>query len=193
MSLEVLLVSDAPDGSQVLLEGLRALDAKRVEVISVTDNVLKALTTTPADLIVLDVAKPSASLLEQCAVVHEYCPKPVVCFSAVHDSHLIARSVKAGISAFIVDGKTSSRVQSIIEVAMARFKLCQSMKKELLQVKDKLAERAVIERAKGLLIEHKNMSEDQAYKTLRKMAMDQGKKISVVAHEVCDVVAALSA
>nr|WP_246261630.1 ANTAR domain-containing protein [Thiomicrorhabdus cannonii] len=67
------------------------------------------------------------------------------------------------------------------------------MKKELLQVKDKLAERAVIERAKGLLIEHKNMSEDQAYKTLRKMAMDQGKKISVVAHEVCDVVAALSA
>lgn len=193
MSLDVLLVTDAREACRALLEGLKALSIRRLEVVHVGDNVLKALTTTPADLIVLDVIKPSPSLLEQCAVVHEYAPKPVVCFSAEHDAQLIARAVKSGVSAFIVDGKSATRVRPIVEVAMARFNVCQHMKKELHQVKDKLAERAVIEKAKGLLIEYKNMSEDQAYKTLRKMAMDQGKKISVVAHEVCDVVGALSA
>ncbi|MDG6778370.1 ANTAR domain-containing protein [Thiomicrorhabdus sp. zzn3] len=193
MELKVLLVCDDVLPCQELQQGLERSGIGQVERIGVKDNLLKAIADLEVDLIIVDVEKPTLNLFEQFAVVHEYCPKPVICFSGERDTHIIAQSVKAGITAYIVDGKDADRMQPIIEVAMARFKQCQALKKELIQVKDKLSERAVIERAKGLLIEYKHMSEDQAYKTMRKMAMDQGKKISVIAHEICDVIKALSA
>jgi response regulator NasT len=187
---DVLIVSDGDDVSE-LEAGLVSIGADQVKVLPIEQNILKALSEMPVDLMVLDVKKPTAKLFEQFSLVNEYCPKPVICFSEERDSKVIEQSVKAGVAAYIVEGKDISRLKPIVEVAMLRFNACQAVKKELLQVKDKLSQRAIIEKAKGLLIEHKNMSEDQAYKTMRKMAMDQGKKISTIAHEICDVVAAL--
>ncbi len=191
-SLNALLVCDDLNNAPELVGGLRDSGLKEVYTASTDDNVLKLLSNQPVDLVVLDVAKPTMNLFEQFAVIQAYCPKPVICFSDDRDSNVIKQSVKAGVTAYIVDGKDPDRLQPIIEVALLRFHECQAVKKELAQVKDKLSERAVIERAKGLLIEHKNMSEDQAYKTMRKMAMDQGKKITVIAHEICDVIAAIA-
>lgn len=187
---DVLIVSDGDDVSE-LEAGLISIGADQVKVLPIEQNILKVLNEISVDLMVLDVKKPTAKLFEQFSLVNEYCPKPVICFSEERDSKVIEQSVKAGVAAYIVEGKDVSRLKPIVEVAMLRFNACQAVKKELLQVKDKLSQRAVIEKAKGLLIEHKNMSEDQAYKTMRKMAMDQGKKISTIAHEICDVVAAL--
>ncbi|MEA3405477.1 MAG: ANTAR domain-containing protein [Pseudomonadota bacterium] len=190
--LDVLLVCEDLQNAPELVVGLKESGASGVYTASTDDNILKLLSDQSVDLVVLDVAKPTMNLFEQFAVVQAYCPKPVICFSDDRDSSIIAKSVKAGVTAYIVDGKSPERLQPIIEVAMLRFTECQAVKKELAQVKDKLSERAVIERAKGLLIEHKSMSEDQAYKTMRKMAMDQGKKITVIAHEICDVIAAIA-
>jgi len=190
--LDVLLVCDDLENSPDLVSGLKSSGAGNVFTASIDDNVLKILSNKIVDLVVLDVAKPTMNLFEQFAVVQAYCPKPVICFSDDRDSNVIAQSVKAGVTAYIVDGKSPDRLKPIIEVAMLRFNQCQAVKKELAQVKDKLSERAIIEKAKGLLIEHKNMSEDQAYKMMRKLAMDQGKKITVIAHEICDVIAAIA-
>jgi len=189
---KVLLVSDEVANTHEIEEGLRSSGITQVKIISTESDVLNTLNEMSADLIVLDVKKPSTALFKQFALVHEFCPRPVVCFSSERDSKVIASSVKAGVTAYIVDGKDANRIRLIIDVAMARFNECSAVRKELAQVKDKLSERAVIERAKGLLIEHKRLTEDQAYQAMRKMAMDQGKKISIVAHEICDVVAALS-
>ena len=189
---KVLLVSDDIANTGPIEEGLRASGINQVKIISTESNVLSELNELPVDLIVLDVKKPSILLFEQFAIVHEFCPRPVVCFSDERDSLVIAKSVKVGVTAYIVDGKDANRIRPIIDVAMARFNECFAVRKELAQVKDKLSERAIIEKAKGLLIEHKKMTEDQAYQTMRKMAMDQGKKISIVAHEICDVIEVLS-
>lgn len=191
-TFNVLLVSDDVSSTHELEVGLSQSGAENVVVIDVAGNILKALNESDVDLIVLDMEKPTTAVFEQFSIVSEYFPKPVVCFSKERDSAIIAKSVKAGVSAYIVDGKDLDRIKPIIEVAIMRFGECQAVKKELAQVKDKLSERAVIEKAKGLLIEHKSMTEDSAYKALRKMAMDQGKKISVVSHEVCDVFTGLS-
>lgn len=189
---DVLLVRDDLASASEIHAGLLRSGAKKVHEVLVADNMLKQLGSLSVDLIVLDVQKPTSELFEQFALVHEYCPKPVICFSEERDSNVIAKSVKAGVTAYIVDGKEAERIQPIVEVAMMRFNECQAVRRELAQVKDKLSERAVIERAKGLLIEYKNMTEDDAYQAMRKMAMDQGKKISVIAHEVCDVIAGLA-
>jgi len=190
-AINVLLVSDDVDNTQDIESGLKESGVSQVKTIAVEESVLKMLSEVDVDLIVLDIKKPTTAMFEQFTAVQEYCPKPIVCFSDDRDSKIIAKSVKVGVTAYIVDGKEPSRIGPIIEVAMARFNECYAVKKELAQVKDKLSERAVIEKAKGLLIEHKNMSEDQAYQQMRKMAMDQGKKISVIAHEVCGVLTGL--
>jgi len=186
-AFSVLLISYDLAGTGSIQEGLVASGASQVYKCSSDDNFLQQLDSVHVDLIVLDIDKPTVELFEQFSLVRDFCPKPVVCFSNDSDSKLIEKSVQAGVAAYIVDGKAVERVKPIIEVAIMRFNECQAVRKELASVKDKLSERAVIEKAKGLLIEHKNMTEDDAYKTLRKMAMDQGNKISVVAHEVCGV------
>ncbi len=190
-AFSVLLISDALSPTNTIYEGLKNSGASAIHTCAATESFLQVLDSVQVDLIVLDVDKPSVDLFEQFTVVQEFCPKPIVCFSNDSDSKVIEKSVKAGVAAYIVDGKSEERIKPIIDVAILRFNQCQAVKKELAQVKDKLSERAVIEKAKGLLIEHKNMTENDAYKTLRKMAMDQGKKISVVAHEVCGVLIGL--
>jgi len=190
-AFSVLLISDDLAGADLVREGLQASGASQIHGCSPDEDFLRKLDTVHVDLIVLDVDKPSMGLFEKFSVVKEYCPKPVVCFSNDSDSKVIEESVKAGVAAYIVDGKAVERIKPIIDVAIMRFNECHAVRKELASVKDKLSERAIIEKAKGLLIEHKGMTEDDAYKTLRKMAMDQGKKISLVAHEVCGVLLGL--
>jgi len=191
LAFSVLLISDDLNGTGSIQEGLLAAGASQIYKCSSDDHFLQKLDSVHVDLIVLDVDKPTVELFEKFSLVRDFCPKPVVCFSNDSDSKVIEKSVKAGVAAYIVDGKSPERVKPIIDVAIMRFNECQAVKKELASVKDKLAERAVIEKAKGLLMEHKGMNEDEAYKTLRKMAMDQGKKISVISHEVCGVLIGL--
>lgn len=187
---EVLLVTDDTSSSE-MHAGLIQSGAKTVNVVSENQNILKLLNEYSPDLIVLDIKKPTAMLFEQFSFANEYCPKPIICFSEERDTKIIEKSVKAGVSAYIVEGKDVKRLKPIIEVAMMRFNECQAVKKELAQVKDKLSQRAVIEKAKGLLVQYKHMTEDVAYSTMRKMAMDQGKKIADIATEICNVIAAL--
>ncbi|WP_172959700.1 ANTAR domain-containing response regulator [Thiomicrorhabdus aquaedulcis] len=191
-AFNVLLVRDEKNHSAVVELGLRACGARDIHYLTCGENILSVLNERVFDLIVLDVEKPSTKLFEQFAIVHEFCPKPVVCFSNDGDSEVIKQSVNVGITSYIVGGKELGRIKPIIEVAMLRFKTCYSLKKELTDVKHKLTERGLIEKAKGLLMEHKAMSEDEAYQTLRKMAMDQGKKITIIAREVSGVLAGLS-
>lgn len=180
----VLLVSENSNESEDLKKGLYKSGVSEIYQFSTSDNFLTALNSLHVDCIILDVDKPDDDLFERISVVDTHCPTPVICFSNDSDSEVIANSVKSGVSAYIVDGKSADRIKPIVEVAFQRFKACQAMRKELLLVKDKLSERAVIEKAKGLLVQEKGMTENEAYSTMRKMAMDQGKRISIIAHEI---------
>lgn len=191
--LKVLLVCEVATNGDEIRAGLSRIGVRTLHKIDEDDNFLIALNEFDADLIILDVKKPTKALLSKLEVLNEYSPKPVVFFSESRDREIIAETVRAGVASYVVDGKYADRIEPLLEVAMIRFEESQAMKKELTQLKDKLSERGVVEKAKGLLIEHKNMTEDQAYKTMRKMAMDQGKKISVIAHEICSVLSGLDA
>jgi response regulator NasT len=83
-------------------------------------------------------------------------------------------------------------VLGILELAIARFREYQALKDELLQTKNQLADRKVIEKAKGLLIKHKGMDEESAFKAMRKMAMDKSQSLSDVAHNIVSVMALLA-
>jgi response regulator NasT len=108
-------------------------------------------------------------------------------FAEQSSSEMAGTAIKAGVNAYIVDGLEEKRVQPIIDVAIARFREFQALKDELDSTRNQLVERKIVEKAKGLLMDKKSITEDDAYKTLRKMAMDKNIKIVDVAENLISV------
>jgi two-component system, response regulator / RNA-binding antiterminator len=114
-------------------------------------------------------------------------PHPVVMFAAEGDTDAIERAVRAGVSAYVVDGLNPARVKTILDVAVARFREYQALRRELQETRTQLADRKQIDRAKGLLMKHRDMDEEQAYRAMRKMAMDRGQRLAEVANNIIAV------
>jgi len=139
------------------------------------------------DVVIIDMESPDRDTLDSMAQLNRENPRPVVFFADQHDPATMQAALRSGVSAYVVDGLVPSRVKAIIEVAIARFDAFQSMRRELDKARNQLTERKRIERAKGLLMKHQNCDEEQAYRMLRKLAMDRGQRIAQVAESVIDV------
>lgn len=111
-------------------------------------------------------------------------PRPVLMFSHDADQTLIRAAVGAGVSAYLVEGLSAERLAPILEVALVRFSHDAQLRRRLADVERELADRKLIDRAKRLLMDCRNLSEHDAYATLRKRAMDQGIRIVDAARQV---------
>ncbi|KZY44110.1 hypothetical protein A3752_11665 [Oleiphilus sp. HI0081] len=185
---ERALLIDPLDSRAALLR--RALRENAYPIIeTVTDACLmleKAEEHQP-DILVVGMDLPDEDTLQQLVELRERMPLPVIVFSEKDAPPLVQKVVKAGVSAFIVDDIQPQRLPSIINIAVARFHEQQGLIKELNTTKTKLAERKTLEKAKGLLMKQKGLSEDEAYTSLRKLAMDKGQPIVKVAESIIDV------
>ena len=115
------------------------------------------------------------------------CPRPIVLFTRDARSDSIRDAVHAGVSAYEVyvgDGFAPEHVAPILDAALARFEELQSVRAELAQTKSKLSERKLIDRAKGILMKEKKLPEEEAYRLLRKLAMDRSAPMGTVAEQV---------
>ncbi|EIJ42281.1 response regulator with putative antiterminator output domain [Beggiatoa alba B18LD] len=187
MKLRVVLI-DEDRGRIALLK--QALDDAGYEVVATLETgveLLAQLEKTPADMIIIDLESPDRDTLEYVSSLNREQPKPVVMFAEDGNSDMIHAAIKAGVSAYVVDGLSEKRVKSVLEVAIARFREYQAMRKELEDTKSKLAERKSIEKAKGILMQHKGLDEDSAYRALRKMAMDRNIRLAEVAEDIIAV------
>ena len=100
------------------------------------------------------------------------------------DSQLIEAAVDAGVSAYIVDGLKRERVKPILDMAISRFRAFSKLTAELEEARTELADRKTIDRAKGILMQSKGLSEQAAYALRRRSAMNQGRKIIDVAQSL---------
>ncbi len=139
------------------------------------------------DVVIIDMESPDRDTLDSMSLLNRENPRPVVFFADQHDPETMQAALKSGVSAYVVDGLVPGRVKAVMEVAIARFESFQSMRRELDQARTQLAERKRIERAKGLLMKHQDCDEPQAYRMLRKLAMDRGQRIGDVANNVIDI------
>ncbi|MEP7157199.1 MAG: ANTAR domain-containing protein [Betaproteobacteria bacterium] len=185
--LKVMLVDEDPDRAA----GMRAaLTASGCEVISLLASPLEiydAVKTSSPDVIIIDTESPSRDSLESLAFVSRDRPHPIVMFSGDRSSDTIREAIRAGVSAYVVDGLSESRLQPILQVAVERFAAEQSLKQELADARTQLADRKNVERAKGLLMKQKKIDEEEAFRLLRKFAMDQGIKMADAAERVIDM------
>jgi response regulator NasT len=136
------------------------------------------------DTLVIDTDAPSSDMLESLWMISTHSPRPVVMFTRDARADSIREAVRAGVSAYVVDGFAPQRVAPILEAALARFEALQAMRAELAQTRNKLSERKLIDRAKGILMKEKKLGEEEAYRLLRKLAMDRSAPLGAVAEQV---------
>jgi response regulator NasT len=108
----------------------------------------------------------------------------VVMFVDRSEPGLADAAVRAGVAAYVVGGLAPGRVRDVLEVAMSRFSLMNQLRRDLDKAKADLASRKTVERAKALLIKERSLSEDDAYKLLRKLSMDTGRPLAAVAADL---------
>ena len=190
--LKVLLVDDTPDRASALKDALSAMEG--VEVTCTLESALQLperVTEHSPDIVLIDTESPSRDVLEQLAAVSSSAPRPVVLFSDDGQDETIRAALKAGVSAYIVDGISAQRLDPIMRIAMERFQADQELRTELEETRTRLAERKVIERAKGIVMRQRNCTEEEAFASLRSLAMQRGVKLGDVAQQVIDVSALL--
>ncbi len=185
--LSVLLVDESQERSEILRTGLEQAGYTVVASIGSPLELLRAVEELAPDVIIIDTESPSRDVLDHVVTVSRDLPRPIVMFASDGAGDTIREAVRAGVSAYVVDGLDPARVKGIIDVAVARHEEYQRLAAELAHANLKLSERKLVERAKGILMKSRGLSEDEAYHALRRMAMSREKRLGEVAQTVIDM------
>jgi two-component system, response regulator / RNA-binding antiterminator len=183
-SFKIVIVDKNPIRAAILEDGLREAGHVQVVRINETSHLLARIYSVDPDVILIDLENPSRDVLEQMFQVSRAVKRPVAMFVDQSDRASIEAAVDAGVSAYIVGGLRKERVQNILDLCISRFNAFSRLETELEKTRSALGERKVIDRAKGILMKAKNLSEENAYALLRKTAMNENKKIAEIAQSV---------
>ncbi len=186
MSLRVILVDDQPERAHLLKDALGAHGFDVVAVFATGADLPRRVADLQADVIIVDIASPDRDTLENMRQVTYDHARPVVMFAEDGDPATIRAAIEAGVSAYVVDGLRPERVRPVVDVAIARFAHFQELRGELDKARSSLAERKLVERAKGILIKRRRCDEDEAYRLMRKMAMDQKLRLADIANKIIE-------
>lgn len=189
--LSVLLIDDNLARAEIVQAGLRDAGYVLLARLDGTVDLAVKVGALKPDVIVVSIDSPSRDAIEDLRRVSEQQPRPIAMFADHSDPATIAAGMEAGVCAYVVKGLAKDRVQSVVDVAVAHFNRYHSMREELDRARLSLVERKTVDRAKGLLMEQKGLSEEAAYKLLRKLAMDQNKRIGEVAQDLLTYAKAL--
>ena len=183
-SPKIAIVDESPIRAAILEEGLREAGYTEVVRISEMQSLLSRIYALDPDVIVIDLENPSRDILEQMFQVSRAVRRPIAMFVDQSDTASIQASVDAGVSAYIVDGLKKERLKSILDLCISRFNAFSRLQDELDRTKSALEERKVIDRAKGILMKLKGLTEEEAYVLLRSTAMREKKKIGEIAQSI---------
>jgi response regulator NasT len=152
-----------------------------------TPHLVKVINRHKPDVILIDVEAPSRDTLESLRQVTHERPRPIVIFSGQSEPEIIRRSLRAGVTSYVVDGLSASRIQPILDVAIARFEQHQLLKLEIEQNKNLLADDRDIQKAMGLIMKRRKIGERDAAALMNKMASDQKISLSEAARMILRV------
>jgi two-component system, response regulator / RNA-binding antiterminator len=183
-SFAILVIDENRIRASIIEAGLRESGHGNVTVIHDISGVARTIAATNPDVIVIDLENPNRDVLENMFQLSRAVKRPVAMFVDRADRASIEAAVEAGVSAYVVDGLKRERVKPILDMAISRFNAFSRMARELEEARSELENRKVIDRAKGILMKSRGLSEEAAYTLLRKTAMNQNRKISDIAQSL---------
>jgi response regulator NasT len=182
--LRVLLVDGRADRARDLAHTLEAAGCRVVAQLVGGIDLHATLRAVQPDVVIVDMDSPDRDMLEDMQRISSEQPRPIVMFVDESDSESIRSAVRAGVAAYVVKGASPERIRPVLEVACARFEQFQALKSDLARAQSDLAERKIVERAKGILMEKRGWSEEAAFQALRRMAMRQNVRLVEAARHV---------
>lgn len=184
LDLTILVIDENAVRAAIIEDGLREAGHRHVTVALDVQGIAKTVETLSPDVIIIDIENPNRDMMEHLFQLTRSVSRPIAMFVDRSDTASIEAAVDAGVSAYIVDGLRKERVKPILDMAVSRFNAFSRLQRELADAKNALEERKVIERAKGILMKMRSMSEEDAFALLRQTAMNEKKKLVDIAQSV---------
>ncbi len=183
-SLTILVIDENRIRASIIEAGLRDAGHRQVTVIHDVAGIARRIAEIEPDVIVIDLENPNRDMLENMFQLSRAVKRPIAMFVDSSDRASIEAAVDAGVSAYVVDGLKKERIKPILDMAISRFNAFSRMARELEEARSELENRKVIDRAKGILMKSRGLSEEAAYALLRKTAMNQNRKIADIAQSL---------
>lgn len=182
--LKVLLADSDAGRAALLEERLREISDAAILRVPAGSTLLGAVAALTPDVIIVDMARPDRDGLDDLRRVSADNPRPIIMFVDRDDRDFMEEAIAAGVSSYNVANTAFPDVKPIVMVAVAIFRKYQQVASDLHLVRATLLERENIDRAKALLIRQRKIDEPQAYRWLRRKAMNESKRIATVAAEL---------
>ncbi|MGZ2423909.1 response regulator receiver and ANTAR domain protein [Rhizobium laguerreae] len=184
LDLTILVIDENAIRASIIEEGLREAGHTRVTVVHEVNGIARIIETLMPDVIIIDIENPNRDMMEHLFQLTRTVSRPIAMFVDRSDTASIEAAVDAGVSAYIVDGLKKERVKPILDMAVSRFNAFNRLRRELADARSALEERKLVERAKGILMKMRGLSEEEAFALLRQTAMNEKKKMSEIAQSV---------
>ncbi len=185
-NLKVMLIDEAPERSESIADILTAAGCEVIACISPGHDLLEQIEQSQPDLVIIDIELPDRDIMENLQSVQASTPRPMVMFSQDDQGYTIRRAIEAGVSAYVVDDVDISRVRPVIDAAIATFDRYQLLHKQLEVTQSELQKRDSVEAAKRVIMEQRGVDDAEAYKIIRRTAMDQRVKVVDIAERIID-------
>jgi response regulator NasT len=183
-TLSILVIDENRLRAAVIEEGLRDAGYDNLTIVHDVVGIARRIADVNPDVIVIDLENPNRDMLENMFQLSKAVKRPIAMFVDRSDQAAIEAAVDAGVSAYVVDGLKRERVKPILDMAISRFNAFARMAHELQEARTELESRKLVDRAKGILMTTRGLSEADAYALLRKTAMNQNRKISEIAESL---------
>lgn len=183
-SLRIVLVDKTPLRGAIIEEGLREAGHRNVARLDGSADLLLRISSFDPDVVLVDLGNPTRDMLEQMFRMSRTIRRPVAIFVDQSDTASTQAAIDAGVSAYVVDGLKKERVKHILDTCISRFNVLSRLEEELNAAKTALEERKVLDRAKGILMKAKGLTEEESYALMRKTAMNEKRRISDIAQSV---------
>jgi response regulator NasT len=184
MSYRVMLVDEKPERLSFISDKLDGDGCRVVACVRPDDELLSLVKKFDPEVIIIDLDSPNRDTLENLRSVQNTTPRPMLLFTQEDGGEMIREALESGVSAYIVDGLHTRNVRPVVEAAMVRFRQFRALEKELCDARRHLQERKRVERAKGIIMQQKGLSEPEAYDLLRKAAMTRNQRLVEIADSI---------
>lgn len=183
-SLRIAVADDELDMQEYFQETLTDLGHKVVAVVGNGRELVEACAKQRPDLVISDIKMPDMDGLEAAREIYQRWPIPVIIVSGHHDPELIERASRYHVMAYLVKPIKETDIEPAITIAVRRFEEFQTLSNEAADLRQALADRKIIERAKGVLMRNGQMDEATAFRRLQKIASDKNRKLVEIAEMI---------
>lgn len=175
---------NGPAGSNPLLPDLEAAGIQVLGAVNERSKLVQEALRQAPDVLICHDALPGEELFKLLQVVSDTAPCPMIVFTTDSDAAKITRALEVGVHAYVVNGYGAQRLRPLIHLAQARFQREQALQEQIKDVAGRLEERKVVDRAKGILMRARQVSDDDAFQILRTASMHTNQRLGQVSQHI---------